>query len=283
MRKAIVLLVLVFLISTFSGCGNDQYAKERKYWYIKREADKIFQNPHAVPVWELEGVIGKLRNFVKENPDTAMALEQEFVIGRLYGIKERYDEAEAEFNKIIDKYADKPNVCAEAMFLIGKVYEVQERWDLALKEYKKIMNEYPITGKGLDMPFYIAKHYEENHEPEKMVAAYKQAIAYFDSLALTHPSTRFGYIVSILKAQCYIELKDWESAIGAYNEIIGKYREREIVLDQPLMSIAMIYYKQLNNPSRAKLTLEKLVKDYPESRFINTAKKILEEIGESNQ
>ena len=198
-------------------------------------------------------------------------------IGEFKTVKEMFDAARDQFNKIIEKYAENDNIVAEAVFHIGYSYENEDKWKEALAQYKKIMNQYPITGKGLDIPLYIAKYYEENHEPENMIAAYKEAVAYYDSLSLKNPSTKLGFSSKNLKAQCYIELKDWESAIGVFDEMIESYKGKED-LGVAMIRKALIYRRGLNDIAKAKETLQQLIKEYPESRFIKTATAMLEEL-----
>lgn len=280
-KKISVLLVLVFLIATLSGCGNDEYTIERRFWYARRQADNIFKNPHATPPQELERVVSTLKKFIKDNPESPLAVRSGFLIGRLYMAKEMYDKARAQFSQIIIKYKEHDSLCSEAVYYIGNSYEIDDKWNSALQQYKKIMEKYPATPKGLDMPFYIARYYESKSQLDKMIGAYKEAVAYYDSLALRYPDTRFGFMVSNLKAQCYIALKDWESAVGVYNAVIKDYTGK-MPLDQALMKVVLIYNQQLKDNVKAKETLRKLIEEYPKSKFVTIATEMLEELSEGD-
>jgi TolA-binding protein len=280
MRRISLLLVLVFLIGFLSGCGNDQYALERKIWYVQRQADNILKNPLATPPRELDRVIVLIKELIDDNPNTILALQQDFLIGRLYMAKEKFAEARDQFNSILEKYGQNKDVASEAVFFIGYTYELEDNWQSALEQYKKIMNEYPATGKGLDAPIYIAKYYQAKYQPEKMVDAYKEAIVYYDSLGLRYPDKRLGFSASNLKAQCYIELKDWESALGAFNAILEKYQGSE-ELDQVMMRKALVYSQGLSDITKAKEVLQDLIKTYPESRFLVAATEMLKELSEN--
>ena len=280
-KKISFLLVLVLLIATLSGCGNDQYAMERKFWYTQKQANNIFKNPHAAPPQELARVVSVLREFIEQNPDSELSIQQEFTIGRLYAMKENYDLARGQFDKIIEKYSDNAAVCSEAVFLIGNTYLIEEKEDLAFQQYKRIMQEYPLTKKCLEIPIIIAKQHEVKHNPEKMVDAYKSAIVYYDSMALKYQDSVYGFLTGILKGQCYVALKDWQSAIGVFNVVVLNYRGK-VAVDQPLFNIALIYKEQLKDANRTRLALERLIKEHPKSRFIKIATEMLEELSEGD-
>ena len=58
-KKSVFLSILLGAL-IFSGCANDDYAIEKKYWQIKKQASNIVANPHATPPNELERVVGAL-------------------------------------------------------------------------------------------------------------------------------------------------------------------------------------------------------------------------------
>jgi TolA-binding protein len=192
-----------------------------------------------------------------------------------------YNKARAQFSGITIKYKDNNTLCSEAIFFIGNSFEAEDKWDSALQEYKKIMDKYPVTPKGLEIPFYITKYYETKNELDKMIGAYKEAVAYYDSLSLKYADTQFGFLAMNLKAQSYMALKDWESAIGTYYDVLRKYQGK-LPLDDVLMKIALIYDRQLEDKVKTKDILERLIKEYPKSRFRDLAAGVLEELNENN-
>jgi TolA-binding protein len=279
-RKILVVLSFVFAVNFFSGCGSDQYAIERKFWYTQKQANSIFKNPHTSPPQELERIISVLNDFIKKFPDNKLSVQQEFTIGRLYIVKEQYKEARSYFEKVIAKHSAENSICSDALFLIGNSYQLENKWNMALESYKKIMAQYPTTSKGLDVPLYIANYYETKYQPEKMIEAYKEAIGYYNNLAAKYPDTLFGFIVSSMSAQCYVALKDWARAIESFNALIAKYKDK-VSVDQALMNLSIIYKEELKDKDKAKEYLEKLNKDYPKSRFKSMATAMLKELNKN--
>lgn len=276
MSRLICIIVLFSLFASLVGCGSDQYAIEKRYWRVRKQAEKIFRNPHASPPKELEKVVGLLNDFIKKYPKSNLSLQAEFNISRLYIVKEEYEQARDYLRKLLDKYRDS-KIATEIIFLIGNSYELEDNWDSALNNYKKIMRDYPVTFRGLDIPIYIAQHYKVKFQPDKMIAAFKEAIAHYRALADKYPNLPVAYTADSLIAQSYIALKDWNNAIVSLNYVIDKHKDRFNV-DRMLLEMSLIYIRELKNMAKAKEALERLIKDYPKSNLVNIATGLLKEL-----
>lgn len=270
-------IIFVICISFIAGCANDQYSIEQQYWQAKKIAEKVFKNPLASPPNELEKAVTALTEFARKNSQNRLSIEAEFNIVRLYLTKEEYNKARAQLKKIMANNATSEPICSEAIFLLGNSYQLQDKWDQALEQYKKIIREYPVTLKGLDVPIYIAQYYRSKFQPDKMFAAFQEAIAHYNALSAQYPDKPLAFIADKLAAQCYVVIKDWQNAIITYNGIIDKYRGK-VSLEDILMEVALIYKREFKNQSKAKEVLEILLKDYPKSKFTKAATALLKEI-----
>lgn len=275
LRLKIACLAVFSLL--FAGCGNDQYSIEKRYWQAQKQAEKIFKNPQASPPLQLKRVVNRFYQFSQKYPNTNLAINAEFNIARLYIVKEEYEQARAWLRKMVEKHSKYPAICSEAVFLIGTSYQIQDKWSLALEQYKKIMQLYPVTPRGVDMPVYIAQYYKIKYQPDKMVAAYQEAIVHYKSLADKYRNTPMSYIASMLVGKCYLAIKDWQGAVNTFNAIITDYKGK-VDLQEPLMTSALIYTKELKDKTKAKEMLGILIKDYPRSNFLKVAKELLKEL-----
>lgn len=275
-RKLYILTVVALSISA-CGCGADQYAIEKQYYKVTKQAEKIFKNPHGSPPGELNKTVETLSKFAAKYPKNALSINARLTIARLYIIKEEYEKARRELEKTINTYSKSETICAEATFLIGNSYEIQNKWDFALAQYKKIMQAYPTTMKGINIPIYIIQHYKIKFQPEKMMEASKEAIGHYTALIEKYPSSALAYRAQSLIAQCYLLLKDWIGAIDTYNTMVETYKNK-MNMDGVLMNIAMLYKNQLKDKIKTKETLEKLIQVYPKSKFSSTAKSILQNL-----
>lgn len=268
-----------FLVVFLSGCGQDEYAVEKQYYHALKQAEKIFKNPKSTPPNELAGVVKLLNGFSLKYPKSRLAVDAGFNIARLYIIKEEYERARNQLKEMKNTYQTVMPVCAEVVYLIGNSYELEGKWDSALAQYKKILAEYPLTQRGISMPFYIIQHYKIKFMPDKMKEAAREAISYFTSLAEKYPDTPLALRSKLMAAECYLALDEPQGAIKRYEKIIEEYKDR-VSMDTVLINMAMVYIRVLKNNEKGKETLERLIKDYPKSKLSATAKDIIKNLKE---
>jgi TolA-binding protein len=274
MKKFIFTIIVAGLAGVLCGCANDQYSVEREYWKVKKQAESIFRNPAATPPNELERVVKQLENFVAKNPKNILAVESEFAVARLYAAKEEFESSRKQLKSIMTKYSKSAVVSSEALFLIGNTYQIQNKWESALEQYKKLISEYPLTTRGLEIPIYIAQYYKAKAQPNRMFTAFGEAIDHYRALAVKYPDSPLAYKAYTLAASCYGATKDWRNALDILNTISDKFKSK-VRLDAVLWEMALIYKKELKDDLKTKETIERLIKEYPDSRFINPAKALL--------
>jgi len=276
MFKSLTAILLISISLLLTGCGEDQYAIERKYWHLQKQAEKIFKNPKVSPPNELIAVVQLFTDFANKRPNSSLAVDAEFTIVRLYLAKENYDSARAKLKRMLDKYSKYKLICSESLFLMGYTYEADKKWDLALEQYRRIMREYPDTRRGIDIPIYIAEYHRTKYQPEKMVAALQEAIVHYRALAIRFPDSPVSFTASILVGECYLALKDWQAAVDTFDNVVNTYKDKAVV-DNILFNMAIIYQRELKNGTKAKEVLERLIKEYPKSALAKQATALLGE------
>ena len=276
-KSFLVIAAMSCLSLILAGCANDDYAIEKRYWQIKKQAERILTNPHATPPNELERTVKTLNDFSQKYPKSNLGLDAEFAIANLYIVKGDYDLGRKQLKKIGDKYQKSKELVAQTIFLTGNSYELQEKWPSALEQYRKIMRDYTETIKGLEMPIYIAQHYKVKYEPDKMIGALQEAISYYKAISAKHPVTPLSFNMDMLVAQCYAELKDWTGAINTLNSILSTYNGK-VSFEEVLLALSSIYSQKLNNPAKAVEILQVLIKEYPKSRYVKPAKDIIKRL-----
>jgi len=99
MKKALFCLLLVMF--ALSGCGNsDQYAIERDFWKVNKQAQAILKNPLATPLNEVERVVSSLQKFSDEHRENILAVRADLLIGKIYLAKGMYEQARAQFENV---------------------------------------------------------------------------------------------------------------------------------------------------------------------------------------
>ncbi len=277
MNKAILPILLALGICFCSGCTRDQYAAEKQYYHAVKEAEKILKNPHASPKNELTRVVSILDKFARQFSNNNLAVHAEFNIAQLYIAKEEYESGRAQLKKINAKYSKSEAVCSEAVFLTGKSYELENKWDMALTQYNRILMEYPITPKGITLPIYLIQYYKQKFDPDKMRQAARNAINHYNNLAEKYNDSPLALRAQTLTAECYLFLQEPLNAINTLNSVVERYKNKTNT-DRIMLNIALIYAREIKDKTKAKETLELLIRDYPKSKLIKSAKEILKKI-----
>ncbi|MFH0828250.1 MAG: tetratricopeptide repeat protein [Candidatus Omnitrophota bacterium] len=274
MKKLIIFLISLGVFLAITGCAQDQYSIEKEYWRIKKQAENIFRNPKAAPANELDRAISSLQKFSQKNSKNILAVEADFTIAKLYIAKEEFGKSRKQFNAIIAKYKESEVICSEAVFLSGNSYQLEGKWNLALEQYKKVIANYPLTIRGLETPIYVAQYYKINRQPDKMLAAFGEAIAHYRGLAAKYPDSPLAFKAYTLIFSCYNASQDWQNSVNTLNVILGKFKGKA-KMDSLLLDMALIYKKELKDEVKAKEAVERLIKEYPDSKFVNSAKALL--------
>jgi TolA-binding protein len=277
MTRRLIIAISICFVLVLTGCANDDYTIEKKYWNAKKQAEKIFKNPHASPPNQLEKTVKTFNNFIAKFPKSNMAVDAEFTIANLYIVKGSYDQGRTQLRKMIQKYSNSKDLIAQALFSIGNSYEIEDKWPQALEQYKKIMQGYPKTIRSIEIPVYIAQHYKIKYEPDKMILAFQEAISHYKALAAKYPNTPLAYNMDMLVARCYGETKDWQSAANTLNSMLTTYKDK-VGLEAIMLNMADIYSQKLNNKTKAIGILETLIKEYPKSRYSTPAKELIKRL-----
>lgn len=276
MRKFCAAFLSIVFVCGLCGCVEDQYAVERRYWQVKRQAEPILKNPAATPQNELRRVVGLLDGFINAYPKNVLALQADFLIASLYLSRQEYDQARSHLKKIMEKYKPVFEVCAEAQFLIASSYQQQEKWDAALAEYRKVSSEYPTTSKGLEMPLFLVLQYRKMNQPDKMLAAADEAVGTYRGLIAQYPMTAVAFKAYTYISSVHSSLKRWQQAVQNMNEMYETFKGRDkLDLSGLLSNMAVIYRKELKDDARARQALELAVREYPNGKFTKAAEQML--------
>jgi TolA-binding protein len=279
MRKILLLLLALVFIT---GCADDQYAIERRYWFLKKQAEKIFNNPEVSPPKELETIVANHYSFIKKYPDNILALKANFDIASLYTVKKEFAKAREHLNVMRTQYSANPSISADIIAAIGSTYEIEEKWAQALEQYNKVIKEFPLTPTGFSMPMYVAKYYEKTYQPDRAIATFHQAIGHYQGLVDKHPDTPVALNASLMIVDCYGGLADWTNAAKTLEAILRDYKDK-VNLDALMMNTALLYLSQLKDEFRGKELLQTLIKEYPKSQYSGPAKGILKKLAKPQE
>jgi type IV pilus assembly protein PilF len=181
-------------------------------------------------------------------------------LGLAYYFRQRLDLAEVHLRKAVSLQS----TYSEARNNLGRVLSDAGKLDEAIIEFKKVIAdltyvspERAFTNLGLTQ-FRLGQY-----EVAKKTLTKSLEIQRENCLAQSY----FG--------RCFYELKDYRRATETLDRAVG-YCQR-ILFDEPHYYSALSYY-QLGQSAKAESRLEELIKLYPDGRYTEKAKSMLETI-----
>ena len=274
MRKYSFLTIILCAGLLMNGCSEDQYAVEKRYWQLKKQAEQILQNPEVSPPNELKRAIDATNSFIARYPKNILAMESKFLIAKLYLAKKEFNQGREQLQQIMSEYKSIPPVCSEALFLIGSSYQLQNNWAQALEQYRKVYRDYPLTERGFEAPMYIAMYYKAKFMPDKMIDTCNEAIAHFRGLMAKYPDPKVAFRAYNYIGSCYVAMKKWPEAVQNLQGMATYFKDK-LDTGNLYINIALIYANELKDAEQAKQVLQKFISDNPKSKFIQSAEKLL--------
>jgi TolA-binding protein len=175
----------------------------------------------------------------------------------------------------IKKLEEKVNI------LTGEVANIK----VSIEEITKVQNEnFRYLKNAIDLILKEIKNLKnKNLTPAE---AMKKAKAYFYSGKLDKAKELFLYTLSkkYLPATSAYYLGEIEYKKGNFNKALAYYKKsvelypKKTSFTERLLYHTAISFEKIRNKDAAKMTLQKLINDYPNSKYANLAKKELEKL-----
>jgi len=266
---------MLLLLGT--GCESRSFKAQRALWRANFLFQKISQNPFAISEYEVNKAIAAYRKIIDDFSDnpSAVVLAQKG-IGYIYLVKKQYQSARKEFSKLLKNCDEKNNICSDAEFLIGRTFEMEGNWQEAEKVYKTIINSYPLTIRGLQMPFYLINKHRMAKEILEMKASVHNAIEHYSRLLNSQQNNHgLALLLTKLIAQCYLLGEDWPNFIKTLDALIDKFSLDKQSISNILLTKALVYERELKDRDAAASIFQKIQTDYPNTRGADIAKEYL--------
>lgn len=258
-------LILAFIV--ISGCADDQYAIEKRYWHLRKRAENILQNPHGAPPAQFQNVILGLKEFMEAYPQLPQSIDAEFLAAKLYLAAGAYGKGRSALEELIVKFPSSQALCSEITYLIGTSYEKEKDWPKALEYYEKVISSYPDSREGMMLPMYIAQYYKRTLDDLKRQDAYRRAISHYRAITTANLGTATAFKADMLTAKAYAEIEDWKNALQILEMTIYEYKDTMNV-EGALINKVLIYSRQLHDEIKAREALMELAEFYSESKFL---------------
>ncbi len=271
--------VFIAICVLMAGCGSrqDTYSFERGFFAVQKKALAIINNPEATPPAELKNVVDALMVYAKRDAEKKAAVDARFIIAKLYLAKKEYAKVRETLAGIRSVYAKNEPIRAEVVFMEGQLAEDQGDWDQALTKYQEIMHTYFKTPRGMEIPIYIAMHYKEKLQPDKMIVAFREAESYYTGMAARYPRSQFAYKCMVMTSKVQAELKEWPEVVKTLEAVIAEFKDKVPTISMRL-DIANIYGTRLNDKATAQKLLQKIIDEDPKAPAAKVARAMLDNL-----
>jgi tetratricopeptide (TPR) repeat protein len=215
--------------------------------------------------------------------ETYFTAECKLELGDLYIIKGQQWDAMLLYGQVDKDFLEHP-LGQEAKLRNAKLsfYLGEFEWAKAQLDILKTATTQLIANNALELSLLIQDNtVDSNEDALKLFAKadlnYQQnkfieAFQTLDSIILLFPKHALTDDIAFKKGQIYAKQKKYEEAIKQYNIVIKEYGT-DILGDNALLNLAIIYDKNLNNQAEAKKQYEKFIETYGSSIFINEVRK----------
>lgn len=224
-------------------------------------------------------------NSILELPgiDNYFKAECKLDLGDLYVIKGQQWDAMLLYGQVDKEFLEHP-FGQEAKFRNAKLsfYLGEFEWAKAQLDILKTATTQLIANNALELSLLIQDNtVDSNEDALKLFAKadlnyqqnkFTEAFQLLDSIILLFPKHALSDDIAFKKAQIFTKQKKFDDAIKQYNILINEHGS-DILGDNALLNLAIIYDKNLNNKEEAKKQYEKFIENYGSSIFINEVRK----------
>jgi tetratricopeptide (TPR) repeat protein len=262
-------------ISFLAENGKTNYTAQsmrdlgKLYAYYLNEIDKAINVYNSI--LELPGI------------DNYLKAECKLELGDLYVIKGQQWDAMLLYGQVDKEFLEHP-FGQEAKFRNAKLsyYLGEFEWAKAQLDILKTATTQLIANNALELSLLIQDNTADSNEDALKQFAkadlnyqqnkFTEAFQLLDSITLLFPKHALSDDIAFKKAQIFTKQKKFDEAIKQYNIVINEHGS-DIMGDNALLNLAIIYDRNLNNTEEAKKQYEKFIENYGSSIFINEVRK----------
>ena len=226
---------------------------------------------------ELEAARTQFRSIQSEYPGTLQAYAAAYDLAAMRLAQGDRAGAAREFRELERARGAPASVASRAMLARAKLLESGGYWDEAYSLLRRIEQEHPFTSAAIEAPLIVTRHYVAEGNAKMVEVAMAHASEYYTSLldrSSAFPGNRL--VVQSALAESFVTSGRADEAarlLGA-----GSQSWDEVSTAAGMLKAAEIYRTVLKNPAEARVTLEKVIERFPDTRYARTAKQRLDEL-----
>lgn len=215
--------------------------------------------------------------------DRSLQAECKLELGDFYVMRGEVWEAMLLYGQVDKDFLQEP-LGQEAKYRNAKLsyYLGEFEWAKAQLDILKTATTQLIANNALELSLLIQDNtVDSNTEPLSLFAQadlnYLQnndviALRKLDSIGILFPKHSLSDEIIFKKAQIFEREKDFQNAAKYYEIVVNEYGS-DILGDNALYNLALIYQNKLSKPEDAKKCYEKFIDNYPGSFFLSDCRK----------
>jgi TolA-binding protein len=148
---------------------------------------------------------------------------------------------------------------------------VRARTDAALAKFTEVFTAYPSTESGIAARYHAAAALATLGKPAEAATRFQEVVDRAGS------GSFYGRMGQLGVVQANAEAKKYEQAISAAQALVDNTSDETMPRDALLMELGRVQ-AAAGKKAEAKQTLDKVIAEFPDSPFIEEAKRILAEL-----
>jgi tetratricopeptide (TPR) repeat protein len=153
----------------------------------------------------------------------------------------------------------------------GSYATVQARTEAALAKFTEVFNSYPSTSAGIAARYYAAGALATLGRHGEAATRYQEVVDRAGA------NSFYGRVGQLGVVEANTQAKQYDRAINAAQALVNNTTDETMPRDALLMELGRVQ-AAAGKKAEAKQTLDKVIADFPESPYIDEAKKILAQV-----
>ncbi|RPI52044.1 MAG: hypothetical protein EHM55_17465, partial [Acidobacteria bacterium] len=153
----------------------------------------------------------------------------------------------------------------------GSYPTVQARAEAALTKFTEVFNAYPSSSAGIAARYYAAGALAMLGRHTEAATRYQEVVDRAGA------NSFYGRMAQLGVVEANAQAKQFDQAINAAQALVNNTADETMPRDALLMELGRVQ-AAAGKKAEAKQTLDKVIADFPESPYIEEAKKMLAEL-----
>lgn len=290
------IFILVFIISmAITACaGIEENHNPIEGEESKEISDPALESLESARSLEDQGDSKAARSvyedLVDDYPDSSLAAEAMYRIGKSFESEGRYDYAIDWYENLVDDHPDS-DYAPEAQFQIGLCLEKEDKLLDAFEAYQALYEKYP--GKGslteiLNREYAIGKAFMEGRKRPFLFVPIRSGLGTAENIFRTIlKNATFSKISPLAQYNLGRLLQvqgDYEGAVTEYNQVLTNYPGTEVI-PLSVFNIGICYYEEAlgadydaNEVNKAIQYLSRFIKRFPDDDNVEEAEEKIREL-----